>query len=61
MLAKEVEITKLACYSDSLHSINLIKGPNMMFHVYVDLIQGIKDSIEVLFIYFNFLDDRLYI
>ena len=46
MLAKEMDFLELVCRSDSLHCINLIKGSNMMFHVYAVLIQGIKDLIE---------------
>jgi len=46
MLAKEMDISELVCYLDSLHCINLIKGPNMMFNVYALLIQDIKDLIE---------------
>jgi len=58
MLAKEMDITELVCYSDSLYCINLIKGPNMMFHVYVVLLQDIKDLIEQsnVTIYHNFLE-----
>jgi ribonuclease HI len=46
MLAKKMDISELVCYSDSLHGINLIKGPNMMFDVYDVLIQDIKDLIQ---------------
>jgi len=41
-----MDITELFCYSNSLRSINLIKGPNMMFHENVVLIQDIKELIE---------------
>ena len=43
--AKKKAITDLVCYSDSLHCINLIKGPPMKFHTYVVLIQDIKELI----------------
>jgi len=46
MLAKEMDIAELVCYSDYLHCINLIEGSNMMFHVYDVMIQDINDLIE---------------
>jgi len=39
-------IADLVCYSDSLHCINLIKGPPMKFHAYAMLIQDIKELID---------------
>jgi hypothetical protein len=36
-------IDELVCYSDSLHCINLIKGPTMNYHVYALLIEDIKE------------------
>jgi hypothetical protein len=42
ILVKNIVIDELFCYSDSLHSINLIRGPNIKYHVYVELIQDIK-------------------
>jgi len=39
-------ITELVCYSDSLHGINIIKDPSLKYHMYVVLIQDIKDLIE---------------
>ncbi|GAU28886.1 hypothetical protein TSUD_293380 [Trifolium subterraneum] len=42
-LAKNMAIDELVCYSDSLHCINLIKGPSIKYHVYVVLIQDIKE------------------
>ncbi|GAU26946.1 hypothetical protein TSUD_06180 [Trifolium subterraneum] len=41
-LAKNMAIDELVCYSDSFHSINLIKGPSIKYHVYAVLIQDIK-------------------
>lgn len=38
MLAKEMDISELVCYSNFLNCINLLKVPNMIFHVYVVLI-----------------------
>jgi hypothetical protein len=42
ILAKNMVMYELICYSDSLHRINLIKGLNIKYHVYVELIQYIK-------------------
>ncbi|MCI37547.1 replication protein A1-like protein, partial [Trifolium medium] len=39
-------IDELVCYSDSLLCINLIKGPIVKYHVYVVLIQDIKELIS---------------
>ena len=39
----DIGIDVLACYSNSLLSINLIKGDIPHFHVYDVLIQNIKD------------------
>jgi hypothetical protein len=36
-------IDELVCYSDSLHFVNLIKGPQIKFHIYAVLIQDIKE------------------
>ncbi|XP_024636248.1 uncharacterized protein [Medicago truncatula] len=41
-----MNIDAIVCYSDSLHGINLIKGPPMKYHVHVVLIQDIKDLLE---------------
>jgi ribonuclease HI len=49
LLAKEKNVAKIVCYSDSMHCINLIKGPAMKFHSYVVLIQDIKN----LFVHLN--------
>jgi len=46
ILAKSLNIIELVCYSDSLHCINLLKGPTSKFHVYAVLIQDVKDLIE---------------
>ncbi|PNY07744.1 replication A1-like protein [Trifolium pratense] len=45
-LAKNMAIDELVCYFDSLHYINLIKGPNINYHVYVVLIQDIKELVS---------------
>jgi len=42
-LAINMGIEELVCYSDSLLSINLIFGVTSQFHIYVVLIQDIKD------------------
>ena len=38
LLAKTLKTNELICYSNSLHNINLIKGPSMKYHVYALLI-----------------------
>jgi len=42
-LAINMGIEDLVCYSDFLLSINLISGVTSQFHIYVVLIQDIKD------------------
>jgi len=39
LLAKDMGIIDLVCYSDSFHGINIIKGPSLKYHVYAVLIQ----------------------
>ncbi|CAJ2646060.1 unnamed protein product [Trifolium pratense] len=46
LLAINMGIDELVCYSDSLHCINLIKGPQVKFHMHAVLIQDIKDLIS---------------
>lgn len=46
ILARSLNIEDLVCYNDSLHCINLLKGPNLSFHVYAVLIQDVKDLME---------------
>jgi hypothetical protein len=36
-------IDKLACYSDFLHCVNLIKGPQVKYHIHAGLIQDINE------------------
>jgi hypothetical protein len=43
MLARDMSIDELLCYSDSLHCVNIIKGPQIKFHIHVVLIQNIKE------------------
>ncbi|MCI14143.1 S-like ribonuclease [Trifolium medium] len=38
-----MSIGDLVCYSDSLHCVNLIKGPHVKYHTHVVLIQDIKE------------------
>jgi hypothetical protein len=45
-LARNLNIDVFVCYSDSLHCINLLKGPILNFHVYAVLIQDVKDLME---------------
>jgi len=45
IFAKSLNIIELVCYTDSLHCINLLKGPPMRYHVYAVLIQDVKDLI----------------
>jgi len=44
-MAIDMGIYDLACYSDSLLSINLIKGDTPHYHIYVVLVQDIKDML----------------
>lgn len=46
ILARNLNIEDLVCYNDSLHCINLLKGPILNFHVYAVLIQDVKDLME---------------
>jgi hypothetical protein len=39
LLAKDMNIDELVCYSDSLYCVNLIKGPQVRYHTNVVLIQ----------------------
>jgi hypothetical protein len=43
ILAKNMDIDELVCYSNFLHCINLIKEPTMNYHVYAVLIQDINE------------------
>jgi ribonuclease HI len=42
LLAREMSIDELAWYADSLHCVNLIKGPQVKYHIHAVLIQDIK-------------------
>jgi ribonuclease HI len=46
LLAREMSIDELACYSDSLHCVNLIKGPQVKYHIHAVLIQDIKELLS---------------
>jgi ribonuclease HI len=47
LLAREMSIDELLCYSDSLQCINLIKGPQVnKYHIHVVLIQDIKELLS---------------
>jgi ribonuclease HI len=46
LLAKDMSIDELVCYSDSLHYVNLIKGPQVTYHIHAVLIQDIKELIS---------------
>jgi len=46
ILARNLNIDELVCYNDSLHCINLLKGPILSFYVYTVLIQDVKDLME---------------
>lgn len=39
-------INDLVCYSDFLHCINILNDPPRRYHVYVVLIQDIKELLE---------------
>jgi len=45
-MAINMGINDLACYSDFLLSINLIKGDTLHYHIYDVLIQDIKDMLD---------------
>ena len=45
-LAVNLNFEELVCYSDSLLAFNLINGDTSLFHVYVVLIQDIKDLLN---------------
>ncbi|GAU35593.1 hypothetical protein TSUD_295290 [Trifolium subterraneum] len=46
LLAKDMNIDELACYSDSSHCVNLIKGPQVRYHIHAVLIQDIKELVS---------------
>jgi len=46
LLAKNMCITGLICYFNSLHRINILNGSPMRFHDYAFLIQDIKELLE---------------
>lgn len=46
LLAVQLGITDMVCYSDSLHSVKLLTEHASSFHVYAVLIQDIKDILS---------------
>jgi ribonuclease HI len=46
LLEKDMSVDELVCYSDSLHCVNLINGPQIKFHIYAVLIQDIKELLS---------------
>jgi len=46
VMAKDLGYAELACYSDSLACINLINDPIERYHIYVVLIQDIKQMLQ---------------
>lgn len=46
IMAKDLGYADLSCYSDSLACINLIYGPIERFHIYVVIIQDIKQMLQ---------------
>jgi hypothetical protein len=46
LLAKDTSINELVCYSASLHCINLIKGPQVKYHIHAVLIQDKKELLS---------------
>jgi hypothetical protein len=46
LLAKDINIDELVYYSDSLHCVNLIKSPEVIYHIHVVLIQDIKELLS---------------
>jgi hypothetical protein len=41
-----MNIDELVFYSDSLHCVNLIKGPQVRYHIHAILIQDIKELLS---------------
>jgi hypothetical protein len=46
LLVRNFGIDELACYSNSLHCVHLIKGPQVKFHIHAVLIQDIKELLS---------------
>jgi len=46
IMAKDLGYAEIACYSDSLGCINLINDPIERYHIYVVLIQDIKNLLH---------------
>jgi hypothetical protein len=46
-MVRALGITDFVCYSDSLHSVSLINGSPLKFHIYATLIQDIKDLLNL--------------
>ncbi|MCI24164.1 replication protein A1-like protein, partial [Trifolium medium] len=46
LLAKDMSIDELVCYSDSLDCVNLIKDLHVKYHIHVVLIQDIKELLS---------------
>jgi ribonuclease HI len=46
LLAKDMRIDEVVCYSDSLYCINLIKGPQVKYHIYAVLIKDLKKPLS---------------
>jgi hypothetical protein len=46
LLASDMGIDELVCYSNSLHCVNLIKGPQVKFRIHRVLIQDIKEMLS---------------
>jgi len=45
-MAKDLGYAEIACYSNSLACINLINGPIKRYHIYVVLIQDLKQMLQ---------------
>ncbi|PNX60489.1 S-like ribonuclease, partial [Trifolium pratense] len=43
LLPKDMSIDEPVRYSDSLHCVNLVKGPQIKYHIHAVLIQDIKE------------------
>jgi hypothetical protein len=46
LLAKDMNIDELVCYSDSLHCVNLIKSPQVKYYIHAVLVQYIKEMLS---------------
>jgi ribonuclease HI len=59
LLAKDMNIDEIDCYSDSLHCVNLIKGLQIKYLIHVVLIQDINELLfQINFSLYHTLRER---